>query len=335
MHRQLESSGFTGSFSKVNGIHHMGLSRRKLARALIALGPHQSRGPVSGFFWWACNGLSLALSQLDHDFRPSFWFRRAPNTLRGMHSYRIAEGLTRWFAQEHLRIDLLVPLEFAPFTVTKAASAKSFPKQMPPRFRQSVKIAPKAEPDFIGISGSSYHVIESKGRADFRNHQIARTTINTARNKGLRQVCRIEAVNGEEPETRCACVFAFDNVGTQGQITDPPKTDTYRIEAPLHELVRSAYRVVLDPLFLENRRDIGDGVEGLEFAPGWKFGIEREVLKPLLAVQDEDSARRFCGFLAARGRDREEEELEQVSLGRDGLALYGVEPDDRFRRLRG
>lgn len=114
----------------------------------------------------------------------------------------------------------------------------------------AIHVGAKSEPDFLALTGTGLvHVLESKGRAGFGTYGVTERVINGARNKALRQVCQIATVNGAPPETRMACVFAFDQSGTFGQVTDPPSSETYDYQTDVQRLIRQSYAVVLDPLF--------------------------------------------------------------------------------------
>jgi hypothetical protein len=202
---------------------------------------------------------------------------------------------------------------------------------MPKHFRNGVKLGPKAEPDFLAFSGAGdVHVLESKGRAAFGSFGVVEREVNAARNKALRQVCKVAKVNGVSPVTRTACVFAFDTGGTRGQITDPPSVQRLDYQADMPGLIRQAYATVLDPTFEVHRRPIDGEYEGIEFAPGWWFGIHRAVYRTLRTVEDADSAARFLRLLDNVAEDGEE--IEGVrSAGPDGLVLIGDPKPEKIR----
>jgi hypothetical protein len=108
----------------------------------------------------------------------------------------LAEALTHWFTQEHLGARVVVPLEAHSGSLIIANAGAPYPKQMPKYFRNAVKAGPRSEPDFLAFRGpGEVHVIESKGRANFDTYGVTDKEINAARNKALRQVCKIATVN--------------------------------------------------------------------------------------------------------------------------------------------
>jgi hypothetical protein len=81
---------------------------------------------------------------------------------------------------------------------------------------------------------------------------------------------------------------------------------------------------VLDPLFEHTADEIGRNCIGVEFMPGWRFGIDRHVYELVRRVTDRESAERLLGFLSESRLDSEGESLaEESSLGRDGHILIG------------
>lgn len=240
-------------------------------------------------------------------------------------AFLLGEALTHWFAQTHLGANVVVPLERHVGALVPVSKSAPYPKQMPKYFRHGVKPGAKSEPDFLAFSaGGEVHVIESKGRAGFNSYGVTEKEINAARNKALRQVCRIATVNGVQPVTRTACVFAFDQSGLTGQITDPPETPTYNYISEWPQLVQQAYAVVLDPLFENVARDIGGNFVGIEFMPGWRFGIDRHVYKLVRSVEDADSAGQLLNYLANFAPEDEGTRIaEERSIGSDGLVLIG------------
>jgi hypothetical protein len=112
-------------------------------------------------------------------------------------------------------------------------------------------------------------------------------------------------------------VFGFDQSGLVGKVTDPPATQTYNYLAESVQLIRQAYACVLDPLFQISSRDIEPEYVGIEFMPGWHFGIHKGVLKRLIAVVDEASAAAFLQFVADLG-DGDRESTDNRSAGPDG-----------------
>ena len=188
-----------------------------------------------------------------------------------------------------------------------------------------MKPSAKSEPDFLAFStAGQIHVLESKGRAEFNSYGVTDKEINAARNKALRQVCKIATVNGLRPVTRTACVFAFDQSGLAGQITDPPETRSYHYVAEWPQLIRQAYAIVLDPLFENAAVDIGGSYMGIEFMPGWRFGIDRHVYKLVRSIEDAKSAGRLLSYLTEFRPDEEgTRTAEEQSVGGDGFILIG------------
>lgn len=218
---------------------------------------------------------------------------------------------------------MVVPLEAHTGQWTRASLPMTYPKPMPQYFRHSAKVGPKTEPDFLAYSAKDQvHVLESKGRAGFGAYGVTEAEINSARNKALRQACRVASVNGVAPVTRTACVFAFDQSGLIGQITDPPALDSSDFVAQLPQLIKHAYATVLDPLFQASARNIGGNYVGIEFAPGWRFGIDRHVYKLVQGAKDQASGEALLDFLnnfqPELGRDD-----SSRSVGKDGLILIG------------
>jgi hypothetical protein len=240
-------------------------------------------------------------------------------------AFLLGEALTHWFAQTHLRARMVVPLEAHTGALLPALASAPYPKEMPKYFRHAVKPGAKSEPDFLAFStAGEVHILESKGRAGFNSYGVTPKEINAARNKALRQVCKIASVNGVPPVTRTACVFAFDQSGLKGQITDPPATRPLHYVAEWPQLIRQAYAAVLDPLFATFARDIGGSLVGIEFMPGWRFGIDRKVYELVRAADDANSAGRLLSYLAnfrplADGGRIDEE----YSAGADGIILIG------------
>lgn len=257
--------------------------------------------------------------------KPTPGFAHLTASQRKSDAFLLGEALTHWFAQTHLGTQVVVPLESYSGTLVQTASSAPYPKVMPKYFRTSVKPGAKSEPDFLAFAGpGQVHVLESKGRAGFNMWGVTDKDINAARNKALRQVCKIGTVNGVAPVTRTACVFAFDQSGLAGQITDPPATRRYDYRAELPSLVRQAYAAILDPLFDRYAQDIDPEHIGIEFMPGWRFGIHRAVYKMVRRVEDDRTASDLLQFLGnfpprvdgvAKAEDR--------SAGSDGLVLIG------------
>lgn len=248
-----------------------------------------------------------------------------PASQRKSDAFLLGEALTHWFAQTHLGATAVIPLEAHSGALVPTPTSAPYPKQMPKYFRHGVKPGAKSEPDFLAFStAGQVHVLESKGRAGFNSYGVTNKEINAARNKALRQVCKIATVNGLRPVTRTACVFAFDQSGLTGQITDPPETRPYAYIAEWPQLVRQAYATVLDPLFENAARDIGGNYIGIEFMPGWRFGIDRHVFKLVRSVEDAASAGQLLNFLTNFTPDGDgARAAEERSVGSDGLILIG------------
>lgn len=219
----------------------------------------------------------------------------------------------------------MVPLEQYSGALASAGASTPYPKPMPKYFRHAVKPGPKSEPDFLAFSSpGQIHVLESKGRASFNSYGVTEKEINAARNKALRQVCKIATINGLPPVTRTACVFAFDQSGLIGQVTDPPETRPYHYITEWPQMIRQAYATVLDPLFENVAREIGGNYIGIEFMPGWRFGIDRHIYKLVQSVVDAESAGRLLSFLNNFTPDADGARLtEESSAGGDGHILIG------------
>ncbi|HEY8604824.1 hypothetical protein [Tsuneonella suprasediminis] len=300
-------------------------TRLALARSLITLGPSHPVHHLSGPFWWSLRGVATIFSLLSSDLFPTPGFMGLTASQRKGDAFLLGEALTHWFAQTHLDANVVIPLEAHSGALVPAAASAPYPKQMPRYFRHSVKPGAKSEPDFLAFStAGQVHVLESKGRASFNSYGVTDKEINAARNKALRQVCKIATVNGLRPVTRTACVFAFDQSGLTGQITDPPETQPYNYIVEWPRLIRQAYATVLDPLFENVARDIGGNFVGIEFMPGWRFGIDRHVYKLVRSVEDAESAGQLLNFLANFAPEDDGERIaEERSIGRDGLILTG------------
>lgn len=243
-------------------------------------------------------------------------------------AFLLGETLTHWFAQTHLKAHVVVPLESHTGSWVPSSVSGEYPKTMPKYFRHSVTAGVKSEPDFLAFSGpGQVHVLESKGRAGFNAQGVTQKDINAARNKALRQACKVASVNGIPPVTRTACVFGFDQSGLIGQITDPPANRSYHYVAEWPRLIRQAYASVLDPLFEVSAREIGGNYIGIEFMPGWRFGIDRHVYKLVRSINDARSAGDLFSFLGEFTPDGDGARLrEDRSAGKDGLILIG-DPD--------
>jgi hypothetical protein len=325
-HKKITCSGFTGLYSGTNGVKTIGATRLALARSLIALGPsHHKMLPLTGAFWWSLRGVATIFSLLTAELKPTVGFMRLTASHRASDAFKLGETLTRWFAQEYLDAVVFAPLET--WTGMLGAPGPGFtypPKQMPKFFRHSVKVGANSEPDFLALTGSGLvHVLESKGRAGFGTYGVTDRVVNGARNKALRQVCQIATVNGAPPETRTACVFAFDQSGTFGQVTDPPSSETYDYQTDVQTLIRQSYAVVLDPLFQQFSTGIDVDFVGIEFMPGWKFGIHKAVYEQLLSIKDEGGAVEFMLMLGARPFQSTDVADPDQNIGPDGMILIG------------
>lgn len=330
MHKKVTCAGFTDLYSSTNGIKTIAATRLALARSLIALGPsHRKMLPLTGAFWWSLRGVATIYSLLTADLKPTIGFKGLTASHRASDAFKLGEALTRWFAQKHLNVVVFAPLET--WTGTLGAHARSFkypPKPMPKYFRHSVNVGAKSQPDFLGLTGAGLvHVLESKGRAGFGTYGVTKKVVNSARNKALRQVCQIATVNGYPPETRTACVFAFDQNGTFGRVTDPPSSETYDYRISLQTVIRQSYAVILDPLFQRFSTPIDVDYLGIEFMPGWKFGIHKAVYKQLQIIKDEEGAAEFLLALLTPPFEATEttdpNRRADRSIGPDGLILVG------------
>ncbi len=297
-HKAISCSGFPHGFGHLGSVSTITATRLALARSLITLGPSHPVHHLSGPFWWSLRGVATIFSLLSSNLFPTRGFMHETASQRKADAFLLGEALTHWFAQTHLRAAIVVPLEQHSGALVPAAARAPYPKTMPKYFRHQVKPGAKSEPDFLAFSAAGeVHVLESKGRAGFNTYGVTEKEINSARNKALRQVCKIATVNGLPPVTRTACVFAFDQSGLVGQITDPPETRPYDYTAEWPQLIRNAYATVLDPLFENAAREIGGNYIGIEFMPGWRFGIDRHVYKLVRRVEDAESAGRLLSFL--------------------------------------
>lgn len=324
-HRSLNCTGFPSGFSQLLKVTTIDATRLELARSLITLGPSHRSHHLNGPFWWSLRGVSTIFSLLSCNLAPTHGFMGLSASQRKSDAFLLGEALTHWFAQTHLGAKFVVPLEAHTGSWLPASVTASYPKPMPKYFRHSVKPGAKSEPDFLAFSGfGQVHVLESKGRACAGVYGVTEKDINAARNKALRQACKVATVNGLSPVTRTACVFGFDRSGMAGQITDPPASRPYHYTAEWPQLVRQAYATVLDPLFEIAARDIGDGFIGIEFMPGWKFGIDRHVYKLVQDVKNPESAGALLNFLGDFTDDSlAARSAENRSVGKDGLILVG------------
>lgn len=324
-HRAISCSGFPHGFGHLASISTITATRLALARSLITLGPSHPVHHLSGPFWWSLRGVATIFSLLSSDLFPTPGFMHQTASQRKADAFLLGEALTHWFAQTHLGATIVVPLEQYSGAMVPAATGAPYPKTMPKYFRHAVKPGAKSEPDFLAFStAGQVHVLESKGRAGFNSYGVTEKEINAARNKALRQVCKIATVNGLAPVSRTACVFAFDQSGLVGQITDPPETEPYHYTTEWPQLIRQAYATVLDPLFENAAQEIGGNYIGIEFMPGWRFGIDRHVYKLVRGVENAESAGRLLSFLADIKPDADGGRLaEESSAGGDGHILIG------------
>lgn len=324
-HKAISCTGFPKGFQHLSGVTTISATRLALARSLITLGPSHRAHHLSGPFWWSLRGVATIYSLLSSDLFPTSGFMHLTSSQRKTDAFILGETLTHWFAQTHLKARVVVPLEIHTGSWIPAQVGGPYPKDMPKYFRHAVKAGIKSEPDFLAFSSpGQVHVLESKGRAGFNAYGVTEKEINAARNKALRQVCRVASVNGISPVTRTACVFGFDQSGLIGQITDPPENRSSHYLGEWQQLIRQAYATVLDPLFEGSARDIGGNYIGIEFMPGWKFGIDKHVYKLVRSVNDAQSAGDLFSFLGdftpdGDGASRHEER----SVGNDGLILIG------------
>ena len=119
-------------------------------------------------------------------------------------------------------------------------------------------------------------------------------------------------------------MFSFDQSGLAGQITDPPETQLNNYVAEWPKLIRQAYATVLDPLFENTATEIGGNYIGIEFLPGWKFGIHSDVYSLVRDVKDAKSASQLLTFLSNFTPAVESSVFAGVnSVGTDGHILIG------------
>lgn len=321
-HTELICEGFPVGIQRSLAGKKITAGRLTLVRSAITLQGAKSSMSVSGYFWAAARALSTVCFALDSTLRPTKEFARETASARAVTSYQLAEALSHWFAQTHLEIDVLAPLESSGASIVKASLDAPFPKSAPSRYRGPSKPALNSIPDFIGLAGGDRHVLESKGRAHFAVGGVTNAIKVRARNKALYQVCRIATVDGAIPSSRVACVFSFQTRMTSGWVTDPGPLANLDLQLDLRQLLKSYYGVVLDPLFVEAATLARDGYVGVEFAPGWTFSIEETVWKGLQAMETEDDAQTFLSSLRESRRDVGRE-TEIDSFGPDGLRLTG------------
>lgn len=322
-HKELNCSGFPAAYASLHSLKQIQASRLALARSVIALGPARLHHDLAGAMWWTLRGCSTVFSLLHADLRPTYGFRMQTASQRKTDAFLLAEALTRWFAQTHLKASVVTPLEAHTGTLGKAARKTPYPKAMPKGFRTSVYAGLKAEPDFLAFSSQTdVHVLESKGRAAFGPVGLTDKAIVEARNKALRQVCRVATVNGLTPVTRTACVFGFGSRELIGQVTDPPETDQFDYRAELPGLIERAYASVLDPSCRQYMQPMDGDFVGFEFAPGWRYGVHRGVYERLVSLRGEDSVAGLFEFLT-EFRAGGSRLAGGIDVGPDGLMIAG------------
>lgn len=282
---------------------------------------------MGGVFWWSLRAFVTIRSLLTHDLKPTAGFQNQTLSPLKTDAFLLGEALTHWFAQTHLKANVVAPLEHHTGSLVMAAPGSVSPKTMPKYFRNTVALGAKSEPDFLGFSKTGeVHVLESKGRSGFGPKGLTQAELNRARNKALRQVCRIATVNGRAPVTRTACVFGFGPQALIGQITDPPETERFDYRVELPALIKQAYAVVLDPLFERQMELFGRDYLAVEFAPGWRFGVHKAVYERVRAARDDHGVDVLLGLLAEfQGEKRFDGDTRRpdgfASVGPDGLIL--------------
>lgn len=331
-HRQLDSQGFPPPYAKALKIGTISASRLAIARSAITLRASYPGESHLGAFWWIMRGISTVFTTLKSDLRPTLGFMRSPATYRGDDSFLLAEARTHWTAQKYLDVDVLLPVERYPHFISLTPAGTAPPKSMPKGYRSPRKNAgAKSAPDFIGLGGK-VHVLESKGRANFGVNGVTDAVKTAARNKALHQVCRVGTVNGAIPATRTACVFSFESTTLSGWIDDPPETERLHLRMETVQLLREYYAIVLDPAFQELLGDRAASVGsdrrdfvGIDFAPGWRLSIDREVMDAVRNLETPASGARLLAILRQRRAefgDRDQPQ-EGSSVGPDGLRLDG------------
>ncbi|MPR09221.1 hypothetical protein [Microvirga tunisiensis] len=309
----------------------MDVTRLNIASSLIKLGPTRGRFWRRDFFAWALRGWSTAYTLLQSNLRPSVGFSDSTETRRAFESYQLGEALTFWFAQHHLGVEVVTPVERLRDSISKHQLASPPPKGLPANYRAPKKVGPRSEPDLIGFSGADTHVLECKGLSSFaEGRPVSPSQVTSARNKALFQVCRIATINGVAPKTRTACVFSFDTA-TRGLVVDPPETEAFDLRFNLASALRKAYASVLNEQFIEVSETVGDGLIGAQIAPGWTFGIDASVMGLVAALSDQASAERLLGYLKERRTQSPFTGGPMLDFGPDGLFLSGPEDNPDFR----
>lgn len=286
---------------------------------------------MTGIFWWAARGVSTVYSLLQRDLTPSYGFSAQTGSAVKSDAFLLGEALTHWFAQKHLKTNVVAPLERHTGTAVMAGVSTSWPKSMPKHFNKKVFLGPKSEPDFLAFSKKgAVHVLESKGRCGFTWKGLSQKEINAARNKALRQVCRIATVNGVAPVTRTACVFGFEKNALIGHITDPPEIEQYDYRVDLPTLVKQAYGAVLNEQFERYARPFNGDFLAVEFADGWNFGIHKGVYQRVRNARDDRGVEGLLSYLEELGGEAgladggsRRRPGGAVSIGPDGFILGG------------
>jgi hypothetical protein len=333
-HRQLDASGFPKPFAQSLKKTTITASRLSLTRSAITLRSSYPGQIELGSMLWMAQGLLTVFSLLRSDLRPAPPFTTSPQSQRRTHSEFLAEALTHWFAQTHLGVDVLFSVERHPAKATMAPAGAAPPKAFPIGYRNPRRnTGIKSAPDFVGLGGGKAHVLEAKGRANF-GYGVAPGTITAARNKALFQVCRVATVDGLTPATRTACIFCFESGYLTGLAVDPGPTEHFDLGLDRVALLRNYYRLVLDPLFADAATNGPDGFVGVNFAPGWRLSVDRQVLELARRLETRDSAERLLDALSARRGDliAPSGDDSGVSLGPDGIKLEGP-PDFDLQRL--
>ncbi len=320
-HRQLESQGFSQPYAKHLKAGSISASRLALARSAITLRPsYQGEGHL-GAFWWIMRGITTVFTTLKADLRPTSGFMRSPASYRSADSFLLAEALTHWTAQTYLDVDVLMPVERHPHLLSFGPAGSTPPKAMPKGYQPPRKNSGiKSAPDFIGL-GAKTHILESKGRANFGMYGVTDSVKKAARNKALHQVCRVNTVNGTLPATRTACVFSFEHTALSAWVDHPPPTERLALRMETAELLRAYYAVILDPTFEASASDRGD--IGVDFAPGWRLSVDRQVMEAVQGLKGADSADRLLQLLRRRRSEFVDsgQQQENSSIGPDGLRL--------------
>ena len=329
-HRELSCTGFSAPFA--TKLSHATLSANRLAliRSAIALRASYVDLSYHGFFWLAVSGVSKICELLDHNLKPKPDFFVVTSTERAYNCYLLAECLGHWFSQKYLDVDVLLPVEKYGAKLVGMPAFASFPKAMPKGFRRSTKAQLKSAPDYIGLSGDERHVIECKGRSAPQFNGPSSPILVKARNKALHQVCRVSTVDGINPKTRTACVFAFAPKTTAGVVTDPGPIEQQTIRPNYPTMLRQYYSIAFDPLFQNAARPQGEYLAA-EFMPGWSFAIHQSVWKAIQSVESERDARRFLALLRGM-REHSQGTPAFTEAGPDGFKVTAPRGFDRLER---